>query len=246
MARVPLGGHPPPGGSLCSRPSPRASGSPRSAGCPCAGAALRVSLRGCPRPSPSVPVGPCVPAVPPEGSLGVPAWSSWLSLGCPCSGGPEEPLCGPCLTRAGCPRAGVPVPLRLLQGCVPAWGLPWLPPPPGVPRPRADREWQSPVPTPPRITRGSARLCLIPRITGAGPGQETGGGHPVMPPSKTWHVAAGDSKEGDSQQPPPASRRHRGVDLGGEGSKRAGPQRRVYWGDGERGLRRCRRPAARA
>lgn len=153
--------------------------------CPCAGAALCVSpalplsLLRCPcGPSPGVSGCPCMVlvraqvSVPRRSSPAVPLWVS-LSV-CPQPG----------LGVAGCPCPSLSAPgLCPRAGSLPA--VPWL----------ADREGQSPIPTPQGITRGSAQLCLIRRLQGLGLARGQGG-HPGVLPSRTRHVAAGDIKGG--------------------------------------------------
>lgn len=176
--------------------------------CPCAGAVLWVSpaLSHCPCPA--------VPAVPPQVSRGVPAWSlsRWgcLSPGVP----PRLSRCGcPCLSpaRAGCLRVSLSL---SASGLCPCAGPPPAVPP-AVPWP-ADREGQSPVPTSQGITRGSAQLCLIRGLQGLGLAR--GRGATQGCPSRTRHAAAEDIRGGS----PAASTSTAGFDVSPNTSPQGG------------------------
>lgn len=178
----------------------------------------------------------------------VPTWVSpcplpcglWLSPRALCPGravpglSPHGPICVSS-AGAGCP-GGVPVRVFLcpaLPGLCPCAETPQLSP---LVTPSTDRQGGAePCPTPQGITRGSAQLCLIRGITWAGLSQ---GGHPGVPPTRTRHVAAGDSKGSNHGHHVPNTRPQGG--FGGRG----GHGRRPRFIGVRGGLRRCRCLAA--
>lgn len=185
-----------------------------------------MQLCGCPLSSPTVPVGAwlclcvswlslpqclwmslCGPC--PCPGMGVWAVPVRVSLGYPC----VVPVCAS-PTRAG-GLGGVPARVSLCACASPAApglcdsggvggvGFPQLSPRVSPGR-QADREGQSPIPTPRGITRGSARLCLIPGLHGLGLARRPGGA-PRGAPLKDIARVSWRQQGGAPQQHPPAA-----------------------------------------